>query len=70
MSGLHSKLIIKLSKALSMLSQKVYTDILTEKDPSQDYCLFNLLSECRNELAKIDDRDLMKIAKMVEKESQ
>jgi hypothetical protein len=70
MSGLHSKLIIKLSKALSMLSQKVYTDILTEKDPSQDYSLFNLLSECRNELAKIDDRDLMKIAKMVEKESQ
>lgn len=70
MSGQHSKLIIKLSKALSLLSQKVYTDVLAEKDPSQDYSLFNLLSECRNELSKMDDRDLIKIANMVEKESK
>lgn len=70
MSGQHSKLILKLSKALSILSQKVYTDVLAEKDPGQDYSLFNLLSECRNELSKMDDRDLMKIANMVEKESK
>jgi hypothetical protein len=53
-----------------MLSQKVYTDVLSEKDPNQDCSLFNLLSQCRNELSKIDDRDLMKIASVVEKETK
>jgi hypothetical protein len=70
MSGQHSKLILKLNKALGLLSQKVYTDVLTEKDPTQDYSLFDLLSQCRNELTKIDDRDLIKIANLVEKESK
>lgn len=70
MSGQHSKLILKLNKALSVLSQKIYTDVLSEKDSSKDYSIFDLISQCKNEFAKIDDRELMRIAKMVEKEIQ
>lgn len=68
MTGQHSKLIMKINKALSMLSQKVYTDVLSEVDSSQDYSLFNLLALCKDELSKVDERELIKIANLVEKE--
>lgn len=68
MSGQHSKLILKLNKALSMLSQKIYTDVLSEKDSGKDHSLFDLVSQCKNEFSKIDDRELMRISNMVEKE--
>jgi hypothetical protein len=68
MNGQHGKLILQLNKAMSMLSQKIYTDVLSETDVSKDYTLFDLFRECKNELAKIDDRELLKITKLVEKE--
>lgn len=70
MSGQHSKLILKLNKALSLLSQKVYTDVLSEKDSTQNYSLFDLLSECKNLISSIDERELIKIANIVEKETK
>lgn len=70
MIGSHGKLIRQINKALALLSQKVYTDVLSEVDPSQDYSLFDLLSKCKDELSKTDDRELLKILKLVEKEIQ
>lgn len=66
--GQHSKLIMQINKALSILSQKVYTDVLSEVDSNKDYSLFELLSRCKDELLKIDERDLTKIANLVEKQ--
>ena len=68
MIGQHHKLILQINKALSILSKKVYTDVLSEIDPNEDYSLFDVLTKCRNELAKIDEHDIIKIANMVEKE--
>lgn len=68
MTGSHGKLIRQINKALSLLSQKVYTDVLSEVDPNKDYELFDILSQCKDELSKIDQRDLLKISKLVEKE--
>lgn len=68
MMGQHSKLIMQINKALSILSQKVYTDVLSEVDSNKDHSLFELLSRCKDELIKIDERDLIKIANLVEKQ--
>lgn len=66
--GQHHKLISNIDKALSLLSHKVYTDILSEIDPGSDYSLYDILLRCRSELLKIDERDLLKIANSVQKE--
>lgn len=68
MMGQHHKLISNIDKALSLLSHKVYTDILSEIDPDSDYSLYDILLRCRSELLKIDERDLLKIANSVQKE--
>lgn len=68
MIGQHSRLILQVNKALSILSKKVYTDVLSEIDPNEDYSLFDVLTKCKNELSKMDDHDMIKVANMVEKE--
>lgn len=68
MTGSHSLLIRQLNRALSLLSQKIYTDVLSEVDPNVDHDLFEILSKCKNELSKADDRELLKIIKIVQKE--
>lgn len=64
----HGKLILQINKALSMLSQKVYTDVLSEMNPQDDHCLLDLLKKCKSELAKIDEQQLAKIANLVKKD--
>lgn len=68
MNGQHGRLILQLSKAMSILSHKIYTDVLSENDVSKDYNLFDLLRQCKSEISKVDDRDLVKIANLVQKE--
>lgn len=68
MNGQHSKLILQLSKALSMLSQKTYTNVLSGVTQNEKPSLFNLLQQCRNELSKADDKELTKIVNLVQKE--
>lgn len=68
MIGQHSRLILQVNKALSILSKKVYTDVLSEIDPNDDYSLFDVLTKCKNELSKMDDHDMIKVANMIEKE--
>lgn len=63
----HSKLILQINKALSILSQKVYVDVLSEIDPSDDYSLIELLKKCKENLSKIDENYLTKIANAIQK---
>lgn len=66
----HGKLILQINKALNMLSQKVYTDVLSEINPQDDYSLLDLLRKCKNELSKIDEQQLNKIVNLVKRETE
>lgn len=66
----HGKLILQINKALNMLSQKVYTDVLSEVNPQDDYSLLDLLRKCKNELSKIDEQQLNKIVNLVKRETE
>lgn len=68
MTGQHSKLILQINRALSILSKKVYTDVLSEIDPNENYSLYDILLHCKNELSAINSHELIKIANQVEKE--
>lgn len=68
MMGQHHRLISNIDKALSLLSHKVYVDVLREVDPGSDYSLYDLLLKCRNEFLKLDERELLKIANQVQEE--
>lgn len=68
MMAQHHKLISKIDQALSLLTHRVYQDVLRETDPNIDYSLFDILRHCRNELLKLDDRELIKIMNNVQKE--